>query len=200
MVELLVSLGMFSVIGAGFLMFVGSAAKTTAIENRASLASQELKNALKLLATEVKMSSVISPYLVGNTAATVTCSSAVAVTSTTLKFVVVQDEVAAATFGIQPYYVGYLYDSTSRRLLRGEIAGTTTTSCTLPAGDPTTTTYTQVLAENVVQIDGNGDGVVDPAFTTSGNSILINLGTSVTGGDGLQIIQNFPMTIYRRTA
>ena len=120
-------------------------------------------------------------------------------TSTKLKFLTVQDETAPSTSGVQPYYVGYWYDSATKRLLRGEIAGTTISNCTLPVGDPTTSAIAQVLVENVVPIDGNLDGTIDPVFSTSGNSVLVNLGVQTTGTDGASIVQPMPITILRRT-
>ena len=59
-------------IGLAFLSFITSVVHTTALENRASLATQELKNSLALLGTELRMSSAVSPYIVGNTASVVT--------------------------------------------------------------------------------------------------------------------------------
>lgn len=198
--ELMVGLGMFGAIGLGMASISSSVLRDIAMEGRASTATQGLKGALDLLSTEMRMSSSLSPYLVGTSAAAVTCNSAFYLTSSTLRFMVVQDESAAATSGLQPYYVGYWYDPGTRRLLRGEIPGTTISSCTLPAGDPASATYATVLAENVVRVDGNGDGIADAAFTASGSTINVNLGVEIAGPNGVNIVQPLPVSIMRRTS
>ena len=169
--EMLVSLGMFAVLGMSFISFSTSALHTLSSEDRAALATQELRSAEQLMSSEYRMSSSISPYIVGTTSSVVTCTSALAVTATTVKFLVVQDETATSTSGIQPYYVGYKYDSATKQLLRGEIPGTSITNCTPPAGDPTSSTYAKVVAENVVQIDADGNGSIDSPFVVNGNAI-----------------------------
>lgn len=198
--ELLVSLSIFSLLGMSFVTFSTSALQRLSVENRISSASQELMNGLELLSSELRMSSSVSPYLVGTTATVVTCGSALSVTTTKVKFLVVQDENVASTWGLQPYYVGYYYNSATKQLLRGEIAGASITNCTLPAGDPTGVTYAKVLAENVVQIDADGNGTLDPVFSTSGNSIVVNLGVQITGVKNTVVTQKMPTTIYRRVS
>lgn len=199
LVELLVSLAMFEVIGLGLFSFVGSALHTIGVEGRASEAAQELREALEVMTTELRMSSGVSPYIVGTSPSSVTCSSAVSVTSTKVKFMVAQDESTASSSGLQTYYVGYWYDSSKKQLLRGEIQSSSNTSCVIPAGDPTSSSIAKVIAENVIAIDGDGNGTVDPAFSVSGNSIAVNLGVQIDAPNGDSIVQAMPTSILRRT-
>ena len=113
---------------------------------------------------------------------------------------VVQDDSAATTSGIQPYYVGYWYDSTTSKLYRGELSGTSITSCTLPVGDPSASPTAVVLADNVVQVDNDKNGSLDPVFAASGNNLVVNLGIRSTGGNNqTSITQPISLTILRRT-
>ena len=199
LIEMMVGLGMFSVLAFGMASVSSSVLRDIAVEGRASNATQGLKGALELLSTEMRMSSSVSPYLVGTSAAAVTCSGAFNLSTTQLRFMVVQDESTASTSGLQPYYVGYRYDAATKRLLRGEIPGTTISSCTVPAGDPASSTYATVLAEHIVQVDGDGDGTVDAAFTGSASTININLGVEIEGPNGVNLVQPVPISIMRRT-
>ncbi len=199
LMELMVGLAIFGVVGLSLVAFSSMALRTMGIESRSAIATEELRNALTLMSTELRMSSSLSPYIVGTTASAVNCSSAFALTATTLKFLVVQDEAAAATAGIQPYYVGYRYDPATRRLLRGEIAGATILSCVPPTGDPTNITTAQVLAENVWPIDSDGNGVLESVFVANGNSVGVNLGIQINGGGGRSISQAMPISIFRRS-
>jgi Tfp pilus assembly protein PilV len=196
--ELLVSMIMFAVVGMGLFAFTSKSLRTLGLESRGTQAMGELKNAVTLLSTELRMSSSISPYLVGTNAAAVTCTSALNVTSTTVRFLVAEDD-ATAVNGLHPYYVGYLYDSAQKKLLRGEITSASNTSCILPAGNPASSAVAVTLAENVVAIDSNEDGSIEPVFQLSGDELIVNLGIEVQGSDGLVMTQPITSRIYLRT-
>ena len=196
LIELLVSMVMFSVVSLGFISFISNTFRKLSLETRTSAAAQELKNAVNLLSNEFRISAVVSPYLPGNTPATVTCSAARTVTSTSLRFLVSHDE--SVSYGLHPYYVGYIYDAASRELRRGEISSVAVTNCTLPVGDPTSATYATVIARDVVQIDADGNGVLDPIFSLSGNQLTVNLKISLTGPGGWKSKQNVSARIFER--
>ena len=107
LVELMVSLGLFGIIALAMTSFTSQALQTVGVESRVSLASLEAKNAVAILGSELRMSSSVSPYIPGNTPSLTKCSGSVSVTSTTLKFLVTQDdESAVSASGIRSYYVG----------------------------------------------------------------------------------------------
>lgn len=182
--ELLVGVTLFGVVGLGLLNFVNDALRSLSVESRAALAALELNNTMGLISSELRMSSSVSPYLVGNDETVVTCSNALAISSTSIRFLVVEDDPSSATSGLQPYYVGYIYNSATKELRRGEIAGTTVTNCTLPAGNPTSNSISQLLAENIVPVDINDDGTDEPLFNydaTTG-TLTLTLGVEVKSG------------------
>lgn len=200
LVELMVSLGLFGIIALAMTSFTSQALQTVGVESRVSLASLEAKNAVAILGSELRMSSSVSPYIPGNVPSLTKCSGSVSVTSTTLKFLVTQDdESAVAASGIRSYYVGYKYDSATGKLLRGEIQGSSTTSCTLPVGDPTSATYAKPLADRVVQIDADNDGTLDPLFSLSGEVLTISIGVEVPRpAGGTSAIQQFVSKAFLR--
>lgn len=177
--ELMVGMFLLSFLGMTIAAFSKDVLHRAGLQTNLSLASMELRNALDVMSAELRGSASISPYLVGNNAATVTCTSNLSVSSTSVKFLVVEDDSTSSTSGLKPYYVGYSYDSTKRQLLRGEIAAPSVTACSLPAGDPTSTTYAKVIASDVNQIDADGNGSLDPVFSLSGNQLSVNLGLAV---------------------
>lgn len=196
--ELLVSIGIFASVSAAIMTFAGKSFENLSMENRASSAALELQNALALISTELRMSGAASPYLPGTTLSLTKCTSALAVTATTIKFLVTQDE-SAGSYGIKKYYVGYKYDAVNKQLLRGEIVSTSIYNCTVPLGDPTSNVYAKVIADNIVQIDSNSNGVLDSVFTLSGNSLVINLGIEIDGKNGMKTSQDASTQIYLRT-
>lgn len=199
LVELLVSLMLFGIVGIAMSSFTSQALQTVGVESRVSLASLETKNAVAILGSELRMSSSVSPYIPGNTPSLTKCSSTVSVTSTTIKFLVTQDESESAGSGIRSYYVGYKFDSSTGELLRGEIQGASTTTCTLPVGDPTSTTYAKPLANRVVQIDADHNGTLDPIFSLSGEVLTISIGVEVPRSSGAaSAVQQFVSKAFLR--
>jgi len=201
MVELLVAMFLFGVFGLSAVSLASSAFRDLGIESNLNLAALELNRALGLLSSELRMSSTLSPYLPGNNAALSDCSSAVAVTATTIKFFVVEDDPGASTTsGVQAYYVGYKYDSASQQLLRGEISVNSLTNCAVPATDPTTSAYAKPLAGRVVPVDTNSDGVAEAAFVRTGSTIAVNLGVSARGAAQLSKLQKLPTQAFSRVS
>lgn len=199
LIELLVGLLLFGVVGMSLVSFATGSFRNLGIQNRASSAGNELRHAIDLLATELRMSGSVSPYLVGNTASTVTCSGALAVTSTTVKFLVVNDDASSTTSGVKAYYVGYKYDAAKKELLRGEINKTVLTNCTLPVGDPTSATYAHVIAENVEKIDNDNNGTLDNPFSMASNVLTVHLGIKVEGSGGETSTDNIVTQVFVRT-
>lgn len=193
--ELLVGISLFGVISLAFVAFSSSALRQMSLESRATSKVGELKNALSLLSSEVRMSKSISPYIVGTSSSNVTCSSAFSVSANIVRFLVVEDDSAAGLGGMQAYYVGYSYEASTQRLLRGEIAKATTLDCTLPAGDPTSSSYAQVLAEGVERIDSDNDGTLDDVFSLAGNVLSVRLGVVVDAQNGLKITHQLPIQV-----
>lgn len=197
--EVLVGVLLLAIVSLTVASFSTSVLRRAGTETKVSSASMELKSALSLLSSELRSSATISPYLMGSTPSTVTCGSAFAVTSTTVKFLAVEDDSAASTSGLAPYYIGYKYDSATNQLLRGEIVGPTTTACTLPSGDPTSVTYAKVVARDVTQIDADHNGTLDNVFVLNGNLLTINLGIKLNSS-GTSTVTFGPQTqIYVRT-
>lgn len=168
------------------------------LESRAAVASMELENVLQLLNTELRMGAAVSPYLPGNNPTTTVCGSQITVTPTTVRFLVSHDEDGVSS-GRRIYYVGYSYDAATKTLYRGQIASTSTTTCTLPAGDPTSSSVAFPIATNVVTVDGDGNGTVDPVFAYSSGLLTFNLGLSIKYGSADPITQKFRSTISVRS-
>ena len=198
-VELMVAMLLFSIIGMGLVVFTTHALQGLGAESRVSISALELKNAIGLLSSELKMSSAISPYLPGSDVSLTNCAGAVTVTPTTVTFLISEDDsTATSTSGIRPYFVGYSYDSAAKQLLRGEIQAPGILNCTLPSGSPTSATYAKPLAERVTQIDIDGNGTLEPIFSLSGDILSINLGVEVAGPSGSAITQRFSTKAYMR--
>jgi hypothetical protein len=199
LMETLVSLLMFSVVGMGIVGVSTHSLRELSLESRATLETFELKRGLDILSTELRMSSMLSPYLPGTVESASNCTAEIEVTATTLKFFVAVDDVAAVgTGGLQPYYVGYRYDPVSRELLRGEIPVDDLFSCDVSVGDPTTPQLTRPVASNVVTIDRDGNGTNEDPFAWANGFLTVNLATSVEGGGSQHRKQPFSTGIHRR--
>lgn len=198
--ELMVSMLMFGIVGMGLTGFTSSAIRELSNQSRLSFATLELKNAISMLSSEIRMSSAISPYIPGTNTTLTNCYGAVEVTSTTLRFLVSEDDAAATTTaGLRPYYVGYRFNSATGQLTRGEILGSTVTACTVPSGDPNSTTNGKTLAEKVVQIDADNNGSLDPVFSLTNNVLTVNLGVQVSTPGNKTITQKFSTRVFLRT-
>ena len=196
LVEMLVGLTMFSVFSLGLVAYMGSTFQRTNLENRTAIAAQELYNAIELMSNELRMSSVVSPYLPGIDATLVDCSAALSVTNNSVKFLVVHD--STATRGLSAYYVGYTYDASTNELLRGEIAKTSTTDCTLPGGDPTSSSIAKTIASRVVLLDRDSNGSDDPVFVLSGTGVSVNLAVEYESPSGEKVTQDVSTTVRMR--
>ena len=115
-----------------------------------------------------------------------------------ISFLVVHDD-PSATDGIQPYHVGYVYDSGTHQLRRGEIPGPTTRSCTFPGGDPTSAEVAKVIADHVYPRDVNGDGLAEPIFSYANGILNINLSVEAPGPKGFERNQGISTRIYTRS-
>jgi prepilin-type N-terminal cleavage/methylation domain-containing protein len=197
LVELLVSITLFAIVSAAAVTFMSDALRRMSLETKASLATKELKNAVALMQSELRMSAAISPYNVGIDANLVTCRGQLATTPTSVRFLITHDDPSAPS-GMQVYYVGYEYSVTDDTLYRGEVAAQSTTSCTLPVNDPLQNANKKVLARHIVRIDGDNDGIIDAPFTRLNNQLFIRLGALTTGSSGLEMTQNVTGTVYTR--
>lgn len=197
--EILVSIFIFGIV----LVTVGSFNRMTfgtlGVENRISSSMKELRNAVALLSTELRMSSSISPYLPGNSPDISSCLDNIDASSTSVRFMVVHDD-SSASNGIQPYYVGYSYNPSTRQLLRGEIPASSSSNCDLPSGDPTAQGTAKVIADNVHPWDGNEDGSLEPIFYLSNGTLEVNLSITASGPKGFGRRQGLRTLIYTRSA
>lgn len=197
--EILVSIFIFGII----LITVGSFNRMTfgtlGVESRISSSMKELRNAVTLLSTELRMSSSISPYIPGNSPAIANCLNNVDASALSVRFMVVHDDSSAAN-GIQPYYVGYAYNPATRQLLRGEIPGNTTSNCSVPNGDPTASNVAKVIADHVYPWDSNEDGVLEPIFYYSNGILQVNLAITASGPKGFDRRQGIRTLIYTRSS
>lgn len=195
--ELLVGLFMFSLFSLMVATFLRQSYHKLAVETRGTLAAQELRNALGLMANELRMGAVVSPYLPGTDPDVVACFAEITANADKVSFLVVHDD-SDGSSGIQPYHVGYVYDSANNLLLRGELEKTGYVDCTLPGGDPTASSNTSVIAENIVQIDSNGDGTDEDVFSYANGVLTINVGVEILGPDGVNLAQPFVTQIAMR--
>jgi len=197
LIEALVAITMLNVIGLAAVAFMSKAFGDLSLQSRAALASQEVTNSLKLLASELRMSRSASPYLPGIDPTLVDCTSRLAVTSDSVRFLVPHEDASSST-GLSAYYVGYRYDSATEQLYRGAVSAPSTTSCNIPATDPLANTQEQLLAERVVPIDADGNGTNEPIFSRNGSQITINLGVRVEGKNNTEVIQKLSTQVRVR--
>jgi hypothetical protein len=198
LVEVLVSIFIFSIAIVSIAAFNRLTFGNLGAENRISSSMRELKNAVGLLSAELRMSASISPYLPGNLPAVVNCLTSIQSSNNSISFLVVHDD-SAADDGIQPYHVGYTYNSDTHQLLRGEIPGITTRSCLFPGGDPTSSQIAKVIADRVYPRDINGDGIAEPIFSYANGILDINLSVEAPGPKGFERNQGVSTRIYTRS-
>jgi prepilin-type N-terminal cleavage/methylation domain-containing protein len=198
LVELLVGLAIFSTLSLGVVTVLSQIFGRLAAETRAASAAAEMANIGNLLGTELRLGAAVSPYLPGTNTALSVCSSAVSVTSTTLRFLLVHDD-ATATNGRRVLYVGYQYNSGTGQLLRGAVQAPSIMGCTLPAADPLAAGTAFVILDNVTQIDGDGNGSIDPVFALSTSVLTFNLGVTIPQRDGSNIRQKYSTKFLMRS-
>lgn len=197
LIEMLVGVAIFSLVGVALMGISSRSLNDLGLESRATLETFELKRGLGLLAAELRMSSMLSPYLPGTNDAAARCAQSVSVSARTVSFLVAFDDGAAAG-GMRPYYVGYRFDPATGQLLRGEIPAPGIFTCTLPAGDPTAAPYARPLAANVEELDSNGDGAAESAFAWSNGVLSVNLGSRVDGAGQVSKRQAFSTRAFGR--
>ena len=197
--EVLVSVFIFGIAWLSISSFNSLTFGNLGIENKISASVREARNAVNLLSTELRMSSTISPYIPGNSTSLVDCTDFIEASSTAIKFLVVHDDYAAPN-GIQPYYVGYSYDPNSKILLRGEVPAPITTTCSIPAEDPTSAQYAKTIAQRVAQTDINEDGIIEPIFHFSDGVLTVNLEVEATGPSRLFREQKISTRIFTRSS
>jgi prepilin-type N-terminal cleavage/methylation domain-containing protein len=186
--ELLVSMSIFAIVSAGIVTYISDTLGRLSIETKSSIAMQELKSAINLLQSEIRMSHAASPYNVGIDASVVTCTSALDTTANSIKFLVSYDD-GTATNSTRSFYVGYQYDPDERILYRGEVPTGSVASCTLPGTDPLSTSVRRVIATDVTNIDSNLDGTLDNIFSLNSNQLAVRIGVEVVGHSGLRVVQ-----------
>ncbi len=195
LIEMIVGLVIFSVVSLGLATFIEETYRRLGLESRAITAGQELRNAIGLLSSEIKGSASVSPYFAGNDPALVSCNAALAVTANSVKFLVAEDDGTNGN-GLQVYYVGYIYDSSTKELRRGEVVSGSTTSCVVPGTDPLSSS--SVIASDIEQVDNDGNGVPDAVFSLNGSAVRVNLGINVKALDDAVIAQNLSTDILVR--
>ncbi len=196
--ELLISVFIFGLALLATSSFTSLTFGNLGIENRMSSSIREVRNAINLLSAELRMSSNISPYIPGNSPNLADCSDFIETTTTSIKFLVVHDDYSANN-GMQPYYVGYSYNPANNTLMRGEIPAPTTTTCSIPAGDPTSTQYAKTIAQRVFQTDIDDDGTIEPVFNFNNGILTVNLGIEAHGAARLFRQQNISTKIFTRS-
>ncbi len=197
--ELLVSMSIFAVVSAGIVTYISDTLGRVGIETKAALVTQELKSAIGIMQSELRMAQSASPYNVGIDPSIVTCRTALQATPTTVRFIASYDD-ATATNGTRTYYIGYEYDVTTNTLYRGEVATGSVSSCSLPATDPLSVSARRVIATNVTRIDADNNGAIDNAFTMSGNQLQVRLGIEVDGASGLTVAHQVSTNIQVRVS
>lgn len=195
--ELLVSISLFGAVGFGISSFMVDTMRRTSLENRISLATQEAQNAMQLLIAELRLSSQLSPYLPGTNVALTNCVSSIATTSTSINFIAAHDDTSGVN-GLARYMVGYRYDSAKKQLIRGEVSTSSASSCTA-SGNPTDSSNGATVASNIVQVDADNNGTIDPMFSKSGDLITITLGVEVAISSSFKSTQILSSEVLLRT-
>ena len=196
-IELLVSILMFAIVSAGLAQAMGNVFQTLGSESRLASAIQTARLAMSTVSTELRMASVVSPYLPGNDPALVTCAANFTATATSVTFLVVHDSTTGGN-GLDSKFVGYEYDAVNSALRRGEVSSASSSSCAVPAADPLAAGNSSPIALNVVQVDYDDNGTDEPIFSVSGNTLTITYGVSVLGSDKQQKVQKFQTSILLR--
>lgn len=199
MTELLVGMAIFGVIGGTLATVMTLSLRNLGRESRLSAATDGARMAMNILAAELKMAVHASPYIPGTDAVLSNCTSTIAVTTTSLNFLLSRDDSAGAN-GLTSIKVGYVFDPTTETLYRGEISGSSVTSCVNPAGDPTTTTLRSPITEHVMAVDYDGDGTTEPIFARDVTNLTVTFGIRVRGEAGQDIIQKMQSTIDIRNS
>lgn len=183
--EILVSLLMLGFVSSGIASLMTSTYQSLGREYRLAQATENVRLALHVLTSELRMASTVSPYYPGLISSAINCSGSMSVDSNTIEFLLSHDD-QAGVGGVTPYYIGYKYEPALGRLSRGEVTATSTSACIVPVADPLSIDNLSPIANNVVQVDFNNDGTLEPIFSLAGSVITITLGIEVKGiGDQL---------------
>ena len=121
-IELMVTLGMFGAVLAVIINMTTNVAHNMVRESKMSGASSQLSLAAEIIAAELRMSSGTSPYYPTLNSSDMVCSNTLVVgggSTDSIAFVVSQDDTTDSS-GFSLYHVGYLYDSNTGTLYRGE--------------------------------------------------------------------------------
>lgn len=181
LIELLVALFMMSIVVAGVTHTLITRLRRTGYEGRVASAVTEAKQVLTILTTEVRMASSMSPYLLTLNQQVSRCMDAVTVSTNGDSLVVrVSHDSTSGDQGRESYLVGYRYVEATRELLRGEVELSTHTCGEVPGVDPLGVTVAQTIARNMVRIDTDNNGELDPIFERNGSLLLVNLGLEVS--------------------
>lgn len=197
LIDMLVGMAMFGVVGAGLTSVMGGTFQSVGRENRLAIGSENIRMAFSLMNSELRMASNVSPYLPGVDPTLADCSNQFQVTTSSVLFYVAPDQ-HYGSYGVSPVYVGYQYDPLTKKLYRGEIYLSSTPQCGAAFGDPLNPLYRSVMAENVIAIDYNGDGVNEPVFQYANQNLVITLGTQVTVEGGRTMVSKMQTTIRVR--
>lgn len=200
LIELLVALFMMSIVVAGVTQTLISTLRRTGYESRLSSAVTEAKQVLTILTTEVRMASSLSPYLLTLNQQVSRCLNAVTISSNGSSLIVrVSHDSASGTQGRESYLVGYQYVEATRELLRGEVELSTHSCGEVPGVDPLGASVAQTIARNIVRIDSDGNGQLDPVFERDGSLLLVNLGLEVVTPDSGRTNLPLPMSVSVRS-
>jgi prepilin-type N-terminal cleavage/methylation domain-containing protein len=182
LMELLVSLALFGIVGGVITSTLFSAFQRMSIEQRLAASTDSARLAVQLLTSELRMSSQVSPYLPGTNSSLTTCNSAFDTQSAALKFLVSHD--SAASRGTSVTYIGYSYDPVTKQLFRGEVSSTSNTSCATPASDPNGAFTRAPLATNIIPFDTNSDGSVDDIFSFANSVVTVSFAVEIRSPHG----------------
>lgn len=197
--ELLVGVTLFGVVGGALALAMSSTLHTLGREYRLASATEGIRLAISVLASELKMAAHVSPYLVGTNAALSNCTSSIDVQPTQVIFFVSQDDPSGAN-GLKSYKIGYGYDALTKTLYRGTVNGTTVTACTVPGGDPLAAAARSPIALKVIPVDYDGDGTVEPIFERDVTKLIVTVGVQVRGERGVNVTQKIQSTVDLRNS
>ncbi len=186
--EMLVAMSIFAVFGLSVTVFMAQTMNQLSVQSRATLAAQEAQNAMSLIAAELRMSGRVSPYIPGNDAAVVNCTTTTVIAANSIKFLVVHDDVSSPN-GIRAYYVGYVFNAATGQLSRGEVLSSSTSLCSVPGTDPTNATVARTIADNIVAVDIDHNGSNESVFSLAGSVLNINFGVQISGARGVKTTQ-----------
>jgi hypothetical protein len=180
---MLVSLVLLGLASALATSYSGARLKQLAFDSVIEENNRLANQAMASLSYELRTSQAISPFIPGSEIEISNCHAARRVENTKIFFMRSIPSASDAQ-GRLVKYISYHYDRDKKHLLRGEVTMSSLTTCTSTLSDPSAKEVSKIIATGIVEVDEDGDGVVDPIFTEAKPQIIINLGLERPGIDG----------------